>query len=189
MNDAAGDLLRFIDRSPTPYHAVAEATARLRAAGFTELAEAELWELSPGDARYVVRGGGSLFAFVVGERTPAESGFHVVGAHTDSPNLRVKPLPDVAKEGFRQLAVEPYGGVLLHSWLDRDLSLAGRVTLAAPAGVATQLVDFRRPLLRVPSPLCPCEFNLLVNRLHPDVACLRVTEMFPIDLDLRLPSR
>lgn len=151
MNDAAGDLLRFIDRSPTPYHAVAEATARLRAAGFTELAEAELWELSPGDARYVVRGGGSLFAFVVGERSPAEAGFHLVGAHTDSPNLRVKPLPDVAKDGYRQLAVEPYGGVLLHSWLDRDLSLAGRVTLATPAGVATRLIDFQRPLLRVPN--------------------------------------
>jgi aspartyl aminopeptidase len=151
MKDAAGDLLRFIDRSPTPYHAVAEATARLRAAGFTELAEAELWELSPGDARYVVRGGGSLFAFVVGERSPAEAGFHLVGAHTDSPNLRVKPLPDLAKEGFRQLAVEPYGGVLLHSWLDRDLSLAGRVALATPAGIVTRLLDFQRPLLRVPN--------------------------------------
>ena len=151
MTDAAGDLLRFIDRSPTPYHAVAEASARLRAAGFTELAEAELWELSPGDARTVVRGGGSLFAFVVGERSPAEAGFHLVGAHTDSPNLRVKPLPDVAREGVRQLAVEPYGGVLLHSWLDRDLSLAGRVTIDTPAGVAARLVDFQRPLLRVPN--------------------------------------
>src|SRR5262245_32476282 len=151
MTDAAGDLLRFIDRSPTPYHAVVEAVARLRAVGFTELAEAELWELSPGDARYVVRGGGSLFAFVVGERSPAEAGFHLVGAHTDSPNLRLKPLPDVSREGYRQLAVEPYGGVLLHSWLDRDLSLAGRVTLATPAGVAVRLVDFARPLLRVPN--------------------------------------
>jgi aspartyl aminopeptidase len=151
MNDAAGDLLRFIDRSPTPYHAVAEASARLRAAGFSELLEGELWELSPGDARYVVRGGGSLFAFVVGERGPAEAGFHLVGAHTDSPNLRVKPLPDVVKEGYRQLAVEPYGALLLHTWLDRDLSLAGRVTLAAPGGVVTRLVDFGRPLLRVPN--------------------------------------
>jgi aspartyl aminopeptidase len=151
MTDAAADLLRFIDRSPTPYHAVAEAAARLRAAGFTELLEAELWELSPGDARYVVRGGGSLLAFVVGERSPAEAGFHFVGAHTDSPNLRVKPLADVTKEGYRQLAVEPYGGVLLHSWLDRDLSLAGRVTFSAPGGVTTRLLDFQRALLRVPN--------------------------------------
>jgi aspartyl aminopeptidase len=151
MSDAATDLLRFIDRSPTPYHAVAQAVARLSAAGFRPLSEAELWDLSPGDARYVVRGGGSLFAFVVGERSPAEAGFHLVGAHTDSPNLRVKPLPDLVQEGTRQLAVEPYGGVLLHTWLDRDLSLAGRVTVATPGGAVTRLVDFQRPLLRVPN--------------------------------------
>ncbi len=151
MTAAATDLLRFIDRSPTPYHAVAEAVARLSAAGFRPLPEGELWALSPGDARYVVRGGGSLFAFVVGERSPAETGFHLVGAHTDSPNLRVKPLPDRVEEGTRQLAVEPYGGVLLHTWLDRDLSLAGRVTVATPGGTRVRLVDFQRPLLRVPS--------------------------------------
>jgi aspartyl aminopeptidase len=151
MSAAATDLLRFIDRSPTPYHAVAEAVARLSSAGFSPLSEGELWALSPGDARYIVRGGGSLFVFIVGERSPAEAGFHLVGAHTDSPNLRVKPLPDVVKEGLRQLAVEPYGGVLLHSWLDRDLSLAGRVTLSTPGGAVTRLVDFQRPLLRVPN--------------------------------------
>jgi aspartyl aminopeptidase len=151
MTAAATDLLRFIDCSPTPYHAVAEAVARLSAAGFGPLSEGELWALSPGDARYIVRGGGSLFAFVVGERSPAEAGFHLLGAHTDSPNLRVKPVPDLVKEGARQLAVETYGGVLLHTWLDRDLSLAGRVTLATPTGTATRLVDFQRPLLRVPN--------------------------------------
>ena len=148
---AAADLLRFIDRSPTPYHAAAEVTRRLAAAGFRSLAEGELWQLAPGDARYVVRGGGSLLAFVVGERPPAEAGFHWIGAHTDSPNLRVKPAPDLVREGYQQLALEPYGGVLLHSWLDRDLSLAGRVSVAMPPGLATRLVDFRRPLLRVPN--------------------------------------
>jgi aspartyl aminopeptidase len=151
MSDAADDLLRFIDRSPTPYHAVAEVTRRLAAAGFRSLDEGELWMLAPGDARYVVRGGGSLLAFVVGERQPAEAGFHWIGAHTDSPNLRVKPAPDLEREGYQQLALEPYGGVLLHTWLDRDLSLAGRVSVATPTGMATVLVDFRRPLLRVPN--------------------------------------
>ena len=151
MTDAAYDLLRFIDRSPTPYHGVAESARRLAAAGFREVAEADLWELSPGDARYTVRGGGSLLAFLVGERSPAEAGFHWIGAHTDSPNLRVKPVPDVVKEGYRQLAVEPYGRVLLHSWLDRDLSLAGRVTVATSAGLASELLDFGRALLRVPN--------------------------------------
>ena len=150
MPDAADDLLRFIDRSPTPYHAVAEAGRRLAAAGFRNLAEGELWRLEPGDARYIERGG-SLLAFVVGERPPAEAGFHWIGAHTDSPNLRVKPAPDLDREGYQQLALEPYGGVLLHTWLDRDLSLAGRVSVATPAGLVTRLVDFRRPLLRVPN--------------------------------------
>src|SRR5262245_50987635 len=148
MSDPVSDLLRFIDRSPTPYHAVAEASRRLAAAGFRALDEGELWELSPGDARYAVRGGGALLALIVGERSPADAGFHWIGAHTDSPNLRVKPVPDLSREGVQQLAMEPYGGVLLHTWLDRDLSLAGRVSIAHESGVATVLVDFRRPLLR-----------------------------------------
>jgi aspartyl aminopeptidase len=151
MSDPVADLLHFIDRSPTPYHAVAEAAQRLAAAGFRALDEGELWELAPGDARYAVRDGGSLLAFVVGERSPAEAGFHWIGAHTDSPNLRVKPQPERTSEGAQQLAMEPYGGVLLHTWFDRDLSLAGRVTVATGDGLVTQRVDFRRPLLRVPN--------------------------------------
>jgi len=152
MPDAVADLLAFIDRSPTPYHAVEEARHRLQGAGFRALAETDVWDLSPGDRRCVVRGDGSLIAFEVGTASPTEAGFRVLGAHTDSPNLRLKPLADLAAEGYRQLAVEPYGGVLLHTWLDRDLSLAGRVSLRdGDAGVRTALVDFQRPLLRVPS--------------------------------------
>ncbi|MBW2423487.1 MAG: M18 family aminopeptidase [Deltaproteobacteria bacterium] len=151
MQDPVADLLAFIDRAPTPYHAVAESSARLEAAGFSRLDESELWSLLPGDRHYVLRAGGSLVAFEIG-RTPAvEAGFRVVGAHTDSPNLRVKPAADVTAHGYRQLAVEPYGGVLLHTWLDRDLSLAGRVTLRDGTSTTTRLVDFRRPLLRVPN--------------------------------------
>jgi aspartyl aminopeptidase len=150
MGDPVPDLLGFIERAPTPYHAVAEAGRRLAAAGFRALDEAELWELAPGDACSVVRDG-SLLAFVVGERSPADAGFHWIGAHSDSPNLRVKPRPALEREGLAQLAMEPYGGLLLHSWLDRDLSLAGRVTFARGAGVATALVDFRRALLRIPN--------------------------------------
>jgi aspartyl aminopeptidase len=151
MSDAARDLLRFIDASPTPYHAVAEATRRLEAAGFTPLAETEPWSLAPGARHSVVRSESSLIAFEVGEAAPADGGFHAVGAHTDSPNLRLKPLPDVTAHGCRQLAIEPYGSVLLHSWLDRDLSLAGRVVIAAPGGLRSVSVDFGRPLLRIPN--------------------------------------
>jgi len=151
MTDRVDDLLSFIDRSPTPFHAVEEACARLEAADYSRLEETETWALSTGDRRYVVRGGASLAAFEVGSNTPSESGFRVVGAHTDSPNLRIKPEADLHSHDYHQLAVEPYGGVLLHTWLDRDLSLAGRVSLRVGEGTETRLVDFSRPLLRVPS--------------------------------------
>jgi len=151
MSDPVVDLLHFIDRSPTPYHAVAESVDRLRAADFRAIGEGEVWDLAPGDRRYLVRHEGSLVAFQVGETSPAEGGFRIIGAHTDSPNLRVKPRPDVDGNGYRQLGVEPYGGALLHSWLDRDLSLAGRVTLRGASEPRSVLIDFARPILRIPN--------------------------------------
>ncbi len=151
MSAAARDLINFIDASPTPYHAVETSKARLEEAGFSALLEADSWDLDPGARHYVVRNEGSLAAFVVGSTPPAESGFRFIGAHTDSPNLRLKPRPDVTAQGLRQLAVEPYGGLLLHTWLDRDLSLAGRVTLREGGALRTVLLDFGRALLRIPS--------------------------------------
>jgi aspartyl aminopeptidase len=124
---------------------------RLRAADYREAPETEVWELAPGDRRYAVRNESSLVAFQVGGVSPADGGFRIVGAHTDSPNLRLKPLADVDAHGYRQLAVEPYGAVLLHTWLDRDLSLAGRVMLRAGDRTRSVLLDFGRPLLRVPN--------------------------------------
>ncbi len=151
MRDLVADLLAFIDRSPTPYHAVGETERRLRGAGFSDLQETAVWDLAPGSKCFVVRGEGSLVAFQVGSVMPAKGGFRIVGAHTDSPNLRLKPLPDVDAHGYKQLAVEPYGGVLMHTWLDRDLSLAGRATVRGPDGPRVVLLDFARPLLRVPN--------------------------------------
>jgi aspartyl aminopeptidase len=151
MRDLVTDLLAFIDRSPTPYHAVAETERQLRGAGFVRLEEASIWDLTLGSKRFVVRGDGSMVAFHIGTELPSKSGFRMVGAHTDSPNLRLKPLPDVVAHGYQQLAVEPYGGVLLHTWLDRDLSLAGRVVVRGPDGPRVVLLDFARPLLRVPN--------------------------------------
>jgi aspartyl aminopeptidase len=142
------DLLEYIDAAPTPFHAVAETIQRLEAHGYRLLDEAEPWDVSAGDKVYLVRGGGSLAAFHMGGAPTSEAGFHLVGAHSDSPNLRVKPNPELTHAGYGQLGVEPYGGVLLHTWLDRDLSLAGRVLLADGSA---RLVDFGRELLRVPS--------------------------------------
>jgi aspartyl aminopeptidase len=150
---AARDLCAFIDRSPTPYHATQEVSARLANAGFVALSERQVWTLAPGDRCYVSRGGGTIVAFVVGTESPASAGFRLIGAHTDSPNLRVRPNPDVASRGYQQLGVEVYGGVLLSTWLDRDLSLAGRVFCRRGAlGLPEpRLVDFVRPMARVPN--------------------------------------
>jgi aspartyl aminopeptidase len=151
MTDLVVDLLAYIDRSPTPYHAVAETVRRLGQAGFEALAESDPWELAPGDRRLVVRNDGSLVAFQVGTVSPALAGFRAIGAHTDSPNLRVKPCADVSAHGYHQVAVEIYGGVLLHTWLDRDLSLAGRVSVREGDATRSVLLDFGRPLLCVPN--------------------------------------
>lgn len=151
MDPLVPDLLAFIDASPTPYHAVAETARRLEAAGYQRLDEGAAWSVDPGLRGYVVRGG-SLIAFERGAGDPAEAGFRLVGAHTDSPNLRLKPNPEREAHGIRILAAEPYGGVLLHTWLDRDLGLAGRVVLrASGGGTRTALVRIDRPVLRVPN--------------------------------------
>ncbi|MEU9284459.1 M18 family aminopeptidase [Streptomyces sp. NPDC048275] len=139
------DLMTFLAASPTPYHAVANAAERLEKAGFRQVAETDAWEGTSG-GKYVLRGG-AIIAWYVPEGAEPHTPFRIVGAHTDSPNLRVKPLPDTGAHGWRQVAVEIYGGPLLNSWLDRDLGLAGRLTLKDGS---SRLVNIDRPLLRVP---------------------------------------
>jgi aspartyl aminopeptidase len=146
---ALGDDLRaFVDASPSPSHAVAEMARRLTAAGFTELAEVDRWELAPGAAHFAVRRGGSMIAFRVGSGPLAASGMRLVGAHTDSPTFKVRPNNDVRQAGYRLVGVEPYGGALLHTWLDRELTVAGRVALR---GGRTALVRLPGAPLRLPS--------------------------------------
>lgn len=141
------DLRALVDASPSPSHAVAELARRLGAAGFTELAEADRWELAPGGQHFVVRHG-SLIAFRVGSASPAEAGLRLVGAHTDSPTFKVRPREDVRQAGYRLVGVEPYGGGLWHTWLDRELTVAGRVALR---GGSTALVRLPGAPLRLPS--------------------------------------
>ena len=147
----AADLCAFVDAAPTPFHAVEEMARRLREAGYTELDERERWTLTPGERRYVVRDGGSLCAFVVGAAGPSDSGFRLVGAHTDSPTFAVRPLPDVRRSGYDLVGVEPYGGVLTHTWFDRDLTVAGRVAVRDGGGIATRLVRLPGAPLRMPN--------------------------------------
>ena len=142
---AVEDLLTFITASPSPYHAVAEAARRLGEAGFSELQLGDPWP-SGGGLHWVQRGG-ALVAWADVESS--DLAFRVVGAHTDSPNLRIKPQPDTGSAGWRQLGVEVYGGPLLNSWLDRDLGLSGRVAVRTDAGITQRLFRIDRPLLRI----------------------------------------
>jgi len=141
---AARDLLSYIEESPTPFHACAAAARRLGEAGFEEVGETDPW---PHGGRHWFVRDGSLVAWVVPNGATATTPFRIVGAHTDSPNLRVKPNPDVRRAGAGLVAVEVYGGALYNSWLDRDLGIAGR--LALRDGRIT-LVRVDHPVARIP---------------------------------------
>jgi aspartyl aminopeptidase len=148
VDPVLADLRRFISASPSPFHVVESALRRLSTVGFVPVDEQSPWPTDPG--RYLVVRDGSLLAYSTADADPAR-GFRVIGAHTDSPNLRLRPNPDRNSAGFAQLGVEIYGGVLLNSWLDRDLGLSGRVTVRTNTGaIETVLVAIDEPLLRVP---------------------------------------
>ncbi|MGO1693460.1 MAG: M18 family aminopeptidase, partial [Marinobacter sp.] len=146
------DLLKFLNASPTPWHAVTTMKQQLDTAGFEELDEKDDWSLEQNRGYYVTRNGSSIVAFRTGAQDATASGIRMVGAHTDSPCLKVKPNPELRRKGFFQLGVEVYGGVLMNPWFDRDLSLAGRVTfLDGHNKVSDTLVNFRKPVAFIPS--------------------------------------
>lgn len=151
-SDITQDLAAFIEASPTPFHATDNLRSRLLVAGFVELDERDDWSLTEGGRYLVTRNGSSLIAFCMGAADTLQDGLRLVGAHTDSPCLRVKPQPEVVQQGLWQLGVEIYGGALFAPWFDRDLSLAGRVTFRSTSGeLESRLVDFKRPIAVIPS--------------------------------------
>lgn len=144
-------LLEFLKASPTPFHAVKQMQIRLSDAGYKELKEAEVWGALSTGKYYVIRNDSSVIAFSL-VNDPVEQGFRMVGAHTDSPCLKVKPNPEIIKESYLQLGVEVYGGALLNPWFDRDLSLAGRVSFVTGNGdVEHALIDFENAIAVIPS--------------------------------------
>lgn len=146
------DLLEFLGRATSPFHAVREMCRRLDEAGFQRLQDDDDWDIQPGGAYYITRNDSSLVAFRIGDKLGPVDGLRMVGAHTDSPCLMVKPNPEKTTKGYRQLGVEVYGGALLNPWFDRDLSLAGRVSFSNADGeLCKALVDFRRPVAVIPS--------------------------------------
>ncbi|MCK9468998.1 MAG: M18 family aminopeptidase [Porticoccaceae bacterium] len=145
-------LLDFLAASPTPFHAVANLAAMLDKAGFRQLDEGADWSLEKGQGYYCTRNGSSIIAFVKGRHELLGTGIRMVGAHTDSPCLMVKPQPEVITKGYVKLGVEVYGGALLNPWFDRDLSIAGRVVYRDGRGELRHcLVDFAEPVAVIPS--------------------------------------
>jgi aspartyl aminopeptidase len=146
------NLLSFIDTSPSPWHVVSTIESLLKPFQFTRLDETTRWQLQPGGRYYVVRDDSSIILFVLGTKPLVDSGFKIVGAHTDSPGLRIKPNAVNGKDGLLRLNVEVYGGPILATFTDRDLSLAGRICYRNTQGqITSQLIRFDKPLLRLPN--------------------------------------
>jgi aspartyl aminopeptidase len=153
---SAFEFLDFVNASPTPYHAVAESARLLDAAGFTKIQERDNWAstVKPGGKYYTTRNGSSVVAFAVGAKWKPGNPIAMVGAHTDSPCLRVKPHSKRTANGYLQVGVETYGGGIWHSWFDRDLSVAGRVLVREGEGegkFVQKLVKVDKPIVRIPT--------------------------------------
>ena len=155
------DLFEFLQEGVTPYHAAATAAAWLDAAGFTRLEEADYWNLEPGKGYYLLRNGSAVVAW----RIPAHAigGWRITASHSDAPGWKIKS-DAVTNDGCRRLSVEGYGGMNMASWLDRPLTVAGRVLVRTADGVETRLVHFDRDLLVIPSLAIHMQHN--VNKGH-----------------------
>ncbi|KAM5571711.1 hypothetical protein ABKV19_012015 [Rosa sericea] len=154
-SSVVSDLINFLNACPTAFHAVDEAKKRLRSAGYEQVLEREDWKLEAGKKYYFTRNYSTIVAFAIGKKFVAGNGFHIVGAHTDSPCLKLKPVSKVAKGGYLEVGVQTYGGGLWHTWFDRDLTIAGRVIVREEKdGVVSyshRLVRIEEPIMRIPT--------------------------------------
>ncbi|KAH7329367.1 peptidase M18 [Stachybotrys elegans] len=169
------DFVSFLNASPTPYHAVHNASLRFQEAGFTLIRERDSWAstLRPGGKYYLTRNGSSIVAFTIGKKWRPGNPVAIIGAHTDSPCLRLKPVSKKSNVGYMQIGVETYGGGIWHSWFDRDLSIAGRVLVREDGKIVPKLIKIDKPLLRIPT---------LAIHLHrqSNFDPNKETELFPI---------
>ena len=171
--DSIKELMDFIDRSPTAYHAVENLCEMLRAQGFERLEERDMWKLVPGGRYYLTRNRSSVVAFRLPEGPLSH--FQIVASHSDSPALKLKPNPARSARGYAMLNVEKYGGALLSTWLDRPLSIAGRLIVEDDRGLSARLVDAGRDLAIIPN--LPIHFNRTANdgvALNPQVDMLPI---------------
>mgnify|MGYP003223603851 FL=1 len=155
------DLVEFLQESVTPFHAAATAESWLRAAGFTRLEEADYWNLEPGKGYYTTRNGSSVVAWRVPDH--AIGGWRIVASHSDSPTWKIK-TDIVENDGCRRLSVEGYGGMIMSTWLDRPLTVGGRVIIKTEDGIESRLVYLDRDLLVIPS--LAIHFQRDINKGH-----------------------
>ncbi|WP_291856568.1 M18 family aminopeptidase [Marinilabilia sp.] len=157
MNNAqktATELIDFIHEGASPYHVVESITKKLHKAGFEALKLEERWKLEPGKKYFTTKNGSSVYAFITGTKAPSRSGTHLICAHSDSPSFKIKPSPEIIEDGYYiKFNTEVYGGPILMSWLDRPLSMAGRVIIESNNTLhpETRLVNFNRPILTIPN--------------------------------------
>ncbi|MDA3884904.1 MAG: M18 family aminopeptidase [Candidatus Delongbacteria bacterium] len=164
MLKIAKDLNNFIDRSPTSSHCVIESEEILKKAGYKKIDEAKKWNLKAGDKFYIIRHETSLVAGVIGNKKPNISGFRMIGSHTDSPAIKLKPNSLYTKGGCVQLATEIYGGPIFASWMDKDLSLAGRVIVKKGKSYEVKLVDLDKLIFNIPQ--LAIHYNSDVNKAY-----------------------
>ena len=148
------NMLQYLNDSPTAYHAVENAAELLRSHDFQELKETEKWSLHAGGKYFVVNNHSCIIAFTVGDGDLAQEGFRIIGAHTDSPALKIKPgACMVTPDGYVKLNVEVYGGAILSTWFDRPLAMAGRVIVKQDGGLAERLIKIDKPVCTIPNPV------------------------------------
>ena len=169
-------LLQYLNDSPTAFHAVENAAALLRESGFRELRETEKWSLEKEGRYFVIKNSSAVIAFIVGKGDLAEEGFHIIGAHTDSPGLKIKPgACSVTPEDYVKVNVEVYGGAILQTWFDRPLALAGRLIVKENGVLREKLVRIDKPVFIIPN-LC-IHFNRDKNEKG---SCNKQTEILPL---------
>ncbi|CAL5372953.1 unnamed protein product [Camellia sinensis] len=154
-SSVAADLVSFLNASPTAFHAVDEVKKRLSSAGYKQVSEREDWSLQAGKKYFFTRNYSTIVAFAIGKKYVAGNGFHIIGAHTDSPCLKLKPVSKVSKGGFLEVGVQTYGGGLWHTWFDRDLTVAGRMIVRegkdGSVSYSHRLVRIDEPIMRIPT--------------------------------------
>ncbi|MBR3692959.1 MAG: M18 family aminopeptidase [Erysipelotrichales bacterium] len=156
----ANKLLQFLNDSKSAYHAVYEISKRLEEAGYTQLVDSKKWEITKGGKYYTTKGGSSIIAFNVGECVEDLS-LQIVASHSDSPTFKIKPNADYPNSKYMKLNVEQYGGVVLSTWLDKPLSIAGRAIIKKENMVVSELVDFGPNYCLIPN--MPPHINREIN--------------------------